>query len=98
MLRRDVLVFEVVRFLKRTLQHVVQRTPHVLLGKTLHFWQASDLALNLLGQRFVGHAQPRQKWRHNASACVTKAASKWTGSICWFSWRAATSCALCTRR
>ena len=30
------------------------------------------------------------------SACVTKAASKWTGSICWFSWRAATSCALCT--
>src|SRR5437773_10906647 len=66
MLRRDVLVFEVVRFLKRTLQHVVQRTPHVLLGKTLHFWQASDLALNLLGQRFVGHAQPRQKWRHNA--------------------------------
>src|SRR5216684_298371 len=30
------------------------------------------------------------------SACATSAASKWTGSICWFSWCAATSCALCT--
>src|SRR5437879_6637710 len=29
------------------------------------------------------------------SACDTNAASKCTGSICWFSWRAATSGALC---
>src|SRR5713101_5202138 len=30
------------------------------------------------------------------SAWATSAASKWTGSICWFSWLAAISCALCT--
>ena len=29
------------------------------------------------------------------SACATRAASKCRGSICWFSWRAATSCAFC---
>src|SRR6266436_2662052 len=30
------------------------------------------------------------------SACAASAASKCTGSICWFSWRAASSCAACT--
>ncbi len=47
-LRRNIFVFEAVRFLERALQHVVQRPSHVLLGKALHLRQPADLPLNFL--------------------------------------------------
>ena len=65
-LRRNILVFEAVRFLERALQHVVQRTSHVLLRKTVHSWQPANLALDFLGERFAADAQARDKRRHHA--------------------------------
>ncbi len=47
-LRRDILVFEGVRFLERPLQQIIQRSPHVLLGEALHLRQPPDLPLNPL--------------------------------------------------
>ena len=60
-LRRNVLVLKIVRFLERALQHVVQRTSHVLLRKTVHSWQPANLALDFLGERFAADAQARDK-------------------------------------
>src|SRR5215472_4618366 len=66
MFRRDILIFEVVGFFKRRLEHVIERAAQVLLGEALHFWQARDLAIQLLGQSLGGNAEPRQQGRHNA--------------------------------
>ena len=48
MLRRNIFVFEAVRFVEGVLQDVIQRPSHVLLGKPLHFREPADLPLNLL--------------------------------------------------
>ena len=50
MLRRNVLVFESLGFIKGPLENVVQRLAQVLLRETLHFGQPRNLALNLLRQ------------------------------------------------
>src|SRR5215470_10236742 len=66
MLRRDKLIFEVVRLFERLFEDIVERAAHMLLGKSLHFGQTPNLALDLLSKSVGRYAQPRQQGRHDA--------------------------------
>src|ERR1700686_1318178 len=67
MLGRDVLILELFRFLKSAVQYAVYRRAHVLLSEALHFRQARDFALDILGQRLRAYPQFCNQGWHDAA-------------------------------
>src|SRR5206468_12447077 len=66
MFRRDVLVLELLGFLECTLERVVQRPAHSLLGKALNFRQPAKFAFHVAAQHFLTNAESREQWRHHS--------------------------------
>src|SRR5712671_5509806 len=66
MFRRDVLVLELLGFLECTLESVVQRAAHSLLGKALDLRQPAKFAFHVAVQCFLTNAESREQWRHHS--------------------------------
>src|SRR5579885_2339073 len=95
-LGRDVLILEAVGFAESVLEHVVQGAAMCCCPKPVTFGKrpiSRSMSCCNISARMPSLAKSGGT---TPSACPTSAESKWTGSTCWFSCRAAISCADCS--
>ena len=79
MLGRDIFVLEFCGFIERALQDVIQSAAKVLLGESLDFGQALDLALDVLCEKFAANAEPGEQRWHNTIGLLHKRGEQMDG-------------------